>query len=97
MENNKKFTTLAVVLSVFFALVAGACGGYYYGNNKGVTEGIAAGKTAGIAEGRAALLAKQTKEAEENLKAVQEAANPFAEQKNAVNPFQNAYANPFGE
>lgn len=97
MENNKKFTTLAVVMSAFFALAVGICGGYYYGNNKGVADGISAGKAAGIAEGQAALLVKQTKEAEENLKTVQEAANPFAEQKNAVNPFQNAYVNPFGE
>jgi hypothetical protein len=95
MENTKNFTTLWVVLGVLVALIAGGVAGYYYGNSVGIKNG----KIIGSYEGRTALLDEQAKIETAKLKAIQSAANPFAEQQSAANPFKSAttYVNPFAQ
>lgn len=76
------------VLFIIVALVIGVGGGYWYGNTKGMDEGLA--------KGRADLLTEQNAEAEKAKKEAQqkltEAANPFEAQ---TNPFEGSYQNPF--
>lgn len=79
MNPQQKWIVIAIVL-----LIAGLVGGYFYGIDKGRTQG------------REALLAEQKAAEEQAKKAAQEelakAANPFEAK---INPFENGYQNPF--
>jgi flagellar basal body-associated protein FliL len=81
--NKSYLITLSIVL-----LVVGLVAGYFYGHAKGIDKG------------RADLLAEQEQAQQEAaakvLKEVQEAANPFTEEAQVVNPFEKVeYKNPF--
>jgi len=79
MENTK---TYLILLSVIF-LVGGLVVGYFYG--------VASGKE----QGRVALLAEQEAVAQQAIDEVKEAANPFSDEDQVVNPFKQDYENPF--
>jgi hypothetical protein len=82
MENNNK----KVILIAVIAAILGLGGGYFLGNLTGKKSGLAEG----IATGRQQIL-------DEQLKAAQEAANPFSDVMDKANPFKDAYKNPFAQ
>jgi uncharacterized membrane protein YraQ (UPF0718 family) len=84
MEQSKNHLVLLSIMALVIGLVAG----YFYGHAKGIDKG------------RADLLAQQEQAQQEAaakvLKEVQEAANPFTEEEQVVNPFEKVeYKNPF--
>ncbi|MFC1756981.1 hypothetical protein ACFLZC_02415 [Patescibacteria group bacterium] len=81
MENTK---TYLILLSIIF-LIGGLIGGYYYG--------MASGKE----QGREALLVEQELLAQQAIEELKEAANPFSEEDQTVNPFKQDYENPFSQ
>lgn len=97
MEYSKKSTALWVSLGVIIGLGFGICAGYYYGNSAGFNSGKTAGINEGVVQGRKTLLAEQNAAEAAKLKEIQDAVNPFAAQTDAVNPFKDAYVNPFAE
>jgi hypothetical protein len=51
----------------------------------------------GITAGRQQVLDEQKKAQEEELKAAQDAANPFSDVTDKANPFKDVYTNPFAQ
>ena len=93
-DNNVKLILLGIVA---FALGLGS--GLYCGNSQGLTEGKAQGLVEGIEQGkevgREELLAEQEAAEAEALLEIQEAANIYDDDE--VNPYSDAYQNPFSE
>lgn len=85
MTMDKKKVLIALVIVLLILLVAGVC---YFVYRKGYSQGYV--------QGRNDFLLEQKKEEEEALNKALEAANPFSE-KIEVNPFKEAYRNPFGQ
>jgi flagellar basal body-associated protein FliL len=83
MNMDKKKVLIALVIVLLILLVVGAC---YFVYRRGYSQGYV--------RGRNDLLVEQKKQEEEALKKALEAANPFSE-RIEVNPFKEAYKNPF--
>lgn len=86
-------SNIKIVLGVIIALFVGLVAGYYYGNARGLVKG----NENGMQKGRLDLLAEQKKAQEEELSKIIEEANVFNEVEKAVNPFKDAYKNPFAQ
>ena len=89
MEKNLKLVLLIVVDIVSLG------GGYYYGNQKGLIEGESIGVEKGKVLGQEELLAEQQAAEEEALQKIQDAANIYSDED--INPYADAYQNPFAE
>lgn len=88
-EGGQKKILLMVAVGVV-GIIIGVAGGYFYGSAVGTKRGI----VQGVEQGRTQLLAEQ----EEALQAeIQKTANPYAQAKDAANPFKDAYTNPFAQ
>ena len=89
---GKNIKTLLIIV----LLVVGSGLGYYCGNQKGLTAGELVGVEKGKDLGREELLAEQELAEQEALQKIQEAANIYGDDE-GVNPYSDAYQNPFAE
>ena len=90
MEKNIK-----LILSILMVVVVGLVG-YSYGSNKGLAEGKLIGIEEGKELGRTELLVEQEEAEAEALLKIQEAANIYGDDE-GINPYSDAYQNPFAE
>ena len=86
MEKNIKLVLLVAIIIASLGI------GYCYGNIKGLAEGELQGKELGRTE----LLAEQEVAEAEALQKIQDAANIYGDEE-GVNPYSDAYQNPFAE